>query len=190
MFFRCGCFLLAIMILSACGRRENPAAFDAVSPKEAPVPSAAEPLPASGTKVSWTPIKVQSPLTAGTSLPVTVTFTNTGDKTWPDKATADPKEQSGGYAVRLCYSLVPAGKHVAGSQHLGERVDLVKPVAPGESVTLEVVVPVPEEPGDYILSFELLQELVVWFGDLGADALTIPVKVVPVASGANHTNTP
>lgn len=181
--------LLTMLVLAACGRREEPAFFDAVPSKDERPTSVAAPLPASAMHVRWSSPPVPKQLTAGVLLPVTVTFTNTGDTTWPDRITADPKGRSGGHAVRLCYSLVPVGKHVAGSQHLGDRIDLMKPVAPGDSATLNVKVQVPDKPGDYILVFELLQELVVWFADLGADVLTIPVKVT-AAVGAAPTHTP
>ncbi len=138
----------------------------------------AAPLPASAMRVRWSTPDMPRQLTAGAVVPVTVTFQNAGDATWPDVITADPKGKSGGNAVRLCYSLVPIQKHVAGSQHIGDRVDLMKSVAPGENATLEVKIRVPEEPGDYILSFELLQELIAWFADQGGAVLTIPVKVV------------
>lgn len=164
--------LLTIVALTACGRAEG----------EPPTAAASAPLPASATQVRWSVPQIPQELTAGVPLPVTVTFTNIGDQTWQDAVTADPKARSGGYAVRLSHSVVLAGKQVAGSQHIGERVDLLKPVAPGESATLALTIKVPDKPGDYILFFELLQELVVWFADRGADVLTVPVKVVP-ASG-------
>lgn len=182
--------LLAIVGLLACGRREHPAFFDAVSPRQNSVSAAGSPLPESAMHVRWSSTEIPRQLPAGSRFPVAVTLTNTGDKTWPDKNTADPYKADGSYAVRLCYSLVPLREHVAGSQHIGERIDLVKPVAPGESVTLKVGIDVPDEPGDYMLSFELLQELVVWFADLGADVLTIPVKVVPAGGGGGPTNKP
>lgn len=182
--------LLAIVVLMACGRREHPAFFDAVSPSHNPMPATSSQLPASAMHVRWSPIEIPRQLPAGTRFPVAVTFTNTGNQTWPDKNSADPIKRDGSYAVRLCYSLVPLHEHVAGSQHIGERIDLVKPLAPGESITLEVAIFVPSEPGDYILSFELLQELVIWFADAGADVLTIPVKVVPAGGGGAPTNKP
>jgi|SRR5688572_23947899 len=171
--------LLTTVALAACGRGEEPASSDAAPSQDARPASVASPLPASAMQVRWSAPTIPNQLTAGVVLPATVTFTNIGDTTWPDKVTADPKEKTGGYAVRLVYSLVPVGKHVAGSQHIGDRIDLLKPVASGESATLDVKIRVPEEPGDYILTFELLQELVAWFGDRGAAVLTIPVKVAP-----------
>jgi len=180
--------LLAMVVLASCGRREEPAPVEGVPPKDAPSVPAGTALPASAMRVRWSSPSMPSRLTAGELQPVTVTFTNTGDATWPDKATADPKEKSGAYAVRLCYSLLPARKHVAGSRHLGERVDLTKPVAAGESVTLEVKVLVPEEPGDYVLVFELVQELVAWFADVGAEVLTLPVKVAAAGGAGDVTS--
>lgn len=169
--------LLTTIILAACGRREEPPASDAGTSKDARPASVPAPLPASAMQVRWSAPAIPDQLTAGVVLPTAVTFTNAGDTAWPDKLTADPKEKTGAYAVRLCYSLVPVSKHVPGSQHIGDRVDLTKPVAPGESATLEVKIRVPEEPGNYVLTFELVQELVAWFGDRGGAVLSLPVKV-------------
>jgi hypothetical protein len=181
--------ILTIVVLSACGRREQPAAFDASSPKEAPPTFIAKPLPDSALHVRWSPAKVPAQLTAGALVPIEVTFTNTGDTTWPDPATADPKASSGAGAVRLGYSFLFTGRPGASPQRAdSDRSDLIKPLAPGESATLKINVQVPKQPGDYRLSFELVQELVVWFTDRGADTLTVPVQVVaPGAAVAKST---
>jgi hypothetical protein len=175
--------LLAVFVLSACGRREHRAFFDAVPPQGPRLP-AAKPLPESALHVRWSPPNVPTQLIAGQLLPVKVTFTNIGDTTWPDKTVADPKEASGRNAVRLSYSFEPVGQTSVRWQRSGPRSDLIKPVAPGESATLEIVVRATDQPGDYKLSFELLQEGVVWFADRGADTLTVPVRVSPPYAAA------
>jgi hypothetical protein len=182
--------LLVLCVVSACGRREHRAFFDAVSPKEAPPSPLARPLPESALHVRWAPANIPTQLTAGDPLLVRVTFANTGDTTWPDKTMADPKQSSGRNAVRLSYSIVPAGQPDARSLRSRLRSDLIRPLAPGESATLEIVVHAPDQPGDYRLSFELLQESVVWFADLGADTLTFAVRVVPAGAGATPRSTP
>lgn len=176
--------ILAILVLSACGRREQPAAFDASSPKEAPDSLLAKPLPDSALHVRWSPAQVPAQLTAGALVPLTVTFTNTGDTTWPDKTMADPKKSTGAKAVRLGYSFLSTSQPGATLQFGSERSDLTKPLAPGESATLQIQVQAPEQPGDYRFSFDLVQELVFWFSDKGADTLTVPVRVVPAGSTA------
>lgn len=176
--------LVAVAVLSACGRREKPSVFDAVSPKQAPERLLASRLPDSALQVRWSPAKVPAELTAGGLLPVTVTFTNLGDTTWPDNAMADPRQSSGSHAVRLSYSFLSLSQPGTPLQRNGPRSDLTEPVAPGESATLHIVVRAPEQPGDYKLSFELLQERVFWFADRGADTLTVPLRVVPPGAAA------
>jgi Dolichyl-phosphate-mannose-protein mannosyltransferase len=50
-------------------------------------------------------------------------------------------------------------------------------LGPGEEVELRLVVNPPQEPGDYILELDLLQEGVAWFADKGAPTVRLPVKV-------------
>jgi hypothetical protein len=109
-----------------------------------------------------------------------VTFTNQGDATWPDPGSASPTRPDGRYAVRMSYSW--KGPSDTAPQRSADRVDLKRPVAPGESATLPIVVRVPDAPGAYELRIELLQELYFWFADYGMPTLTLPVEVRPATA--------
>jgi hypothetical protein len=50
-------------------------------------------------------------------------------------------------------------------------------VRPGETVTFAGRVAVPDEPGDYTLTLDLVSELVTWFAGRGVHPLTFPVRV-------------
>ncbi len=180
--------LIFLVSLSACGRRERPAFFDFESPATSQLQAAA--LPESAMRVRWSTVNVPTQVYAGLETPFTLTLTNLGDKTWPDPKMADPEQTSGAYAVRLSYSFVTSGGAGYPLPRLGPRADLARPVAPGESETLTIVVRAPNQPGEYNLSFELLQECVVWFGDVGAKTLTVPVRVVTPEVGAFPKSTP
>ena len=180
--------MILLAALAGCGRREKPAAFDFVSPRTAQFQVSA--LPESATRVRWSQPIIPTQVDAGALVPVTITLTNTGDRTWPDVEMADPKQKSGAYAVRLSYSFLASDGGGAPPSRLGPRTDLTQPMAPGESAKLTVVIRAPDQPGDYTLSFELLQECVFWFADLGADTLTVPVRVVSPAAAASPTRTP
>jgi hypothetical protein len=180
--------VILLVALSACGRREKPAFFDFDSPTTAQLRAAA--LPESAMRVRWSAVNLPTQINAGLQTPVTLTLTNLGNKTWPDPKMADPNQISGAYAVRVSYSFVTPGGIGDPPPRQGPRADLLKPVAPGESETLTVVVHAPNQPGEYNLSFELLQECVVWFADVGAETLTVPVRVVTPAVGAFPKSTP
>jgi len=51
-------------------------------------------------------------------------------------------------------------------------------VLPGESMDLPMKIRTPAKPGDYRLTIELVQELVQWFADRGAERIIVPVHVV------------
>ena len=174
--------LALVALLSGCGRRAEPAAFDAPQ-LPAPVSAAvAQPLGKSALKIAWGELAVPPEARAGGTIPLTVTFTNLGDAAWPDKVTASPDLPDGRYAVRLSYSWRPVGGTVG--QRSADRFDLPLPVPPGQSATLPIVVRVPDAEGAHELRIELLQELYFWFADHGAPTLTRPVDV---RAGASNT---
>ncbi len=174
--------LVVAALVAGCGRREERASFDAKpvstsSPGAAPVNRA---LPPDAAQVKW-----ESPggreIPAGQTVTLPITFTNAGPVSWPDDVTADPQKKDGSYAVRLVHRWVPAGQPLA-PRVGGDRTDLPRPVAPGEKMTVLIGVRAPDAPGNYQLVVELVQELVQWFSDVGAETLTIPIRVVPAAA--------
>lgn len=48
---------------------------------------------------------------------------------------------------------------------------------PGDTVSVEVALPAPAEPGSYRLEFDLVAEYVAWFETNGASTVTIPITV-------------
>jgi hypothetical protein len=109
------------------------------------------------------------------SADVRIAFTNLGDVVWPDVLAGDPTTRDGGYAVRLAYDWTPMSTPPSGMP--SRRADLPQPVHPGETMTLIVPLEAPNQPGDYRLTFVLVQELVAWFGAKGAPMLVVPVTV-------------
>ncbi|MBI3465335.1 MAG: hypothetical protein HY000_20095 [Planctomycetes bacterium] len=96
---------------------------------------------------------------AGIQIPVTIT--NHGAETWKNW----PRE--GMNSINLCYVwLTPDGQWL----NTGLRTPLVRPVAPGESLTQHVRVQVPA-PGRYKLRIGLLQEGYDFFANLGGEQM-------------------
>jgi 4-amino-4-deoxy-L-arabinose transferase-like glycosyltransferase len=57
------------------------------------------------------------------------------------------------------------------------RAALLKTMAPGASLDLQLVVNAPRTPGNYILELDMLQEGVSWFGLQGSPTVKLPVQV-------------
>jgi len=166
--------LAAVVLLSlaACGQSaEKVEPAPAAQVAAAPGPHA---MPESGYKVEWGKVEIPTPVPAGKTVPVQVTFKNASDQVWADRATGDPG-QSGINAIRLAWRLLPAaGAHGEG---YSERVDLPQPLAPGQSATLTVEVKAPDRSGDYEIQLDLVHETITWFEWKGAPKLVVKLKV-------------
>jgi len=133
------------------------------------------PLPPSACRVRWDRHTMSSPVAAKSTVLVSLTLTNLGDRTWPDVAMADPVARSGQRAVRLQYAWHPAGSEPVPESKVPK--DLPRPVRPGETITFLADVLTPPTPGEYQLVFELLQESGPTFTAPGSGKLVIPVSV-------------
>jgi hypothetical protein len=160
------CF--AVIATQAC-RRECPPCpppTPVVSTEAATVPGAR--LPDSAFKVEWGQFKFPSSVARSSSVKTAVIVTNRGTAPWPD-------EKAGGISpVRLNYRWWKTSAQPPAST---VRQSLPATVRPSETQKIDVTVQVPDEPGEYNLQFDLVQELVAWFADKGADRLIIRVRV-------------
>ncbi|MCL4415796.1 MAG: hypothetical protein M1371_00565 [Actinobacteria bacterium] len=94
---------------------------------------------------------------------------NAGSRTWPNK-----QEEN---SVHLSYHWLDVNtKDVVVFD--GVRTNLPRSIIPGEVVRVDVEVKTPEEPGDYILQFDLVREKEYWFSWKGVKPLSKDVKVV------------
>lgn len=182
--------LVSAVLVAGCDRREERAIHDAPTQGTVSAAPAAEPLPASALRVKWGAATIPPRVAPGGTTLVSVTFTNIGDKPWPDKDAGDPSKRDGAHAVRLGYAWSRASEPDSPRDRRPERADLPHSIKPGESVTLDMSVVAPEAPGDYLLNFDLVQELLFWFSDRGADTLTIPIQVQAGGATENPTRSP
>ena len=135
----------------------------------------ATPLPNSAYRVRWEPHTIPPVMARGSSADARIAFTNLGDVVWPDVLAGDPATRGGGYAVRVAYEWTAASAPEPATP--SRRAELPHPVHPGETMTLLVGLEAPQEPGEYRITFGLVQELVAWFGAKGAPSLVVPVSV-------------
>ena len=166
--------LTALLLLDA-GLRPVEGAVSRHQPADGTRAAERAPLPASGYRVRWEPHTVPATMPRGSSADARIAFTNLGDVVWPDVLAGDPATHGGGYAVRLAYDWTAASAPPADMP--GRRADLPHPVHPGETMTLLVPLDAPDQPGDYRMTFALVQELVAWFEAKGAATLVVPVTV-------------
>ena len=179
---RARCHLIVLLLVcgaavAGCGGPEEPASSGAT----------AKPLPASALKVRWATLAFPGTVDADKDVPVVISLTNASDTPWPDKATANPQLKDGSYAVRLTHAWVRADDTQQGGRPGAVRTDLPRPLLPGESIEIPVTIRTPAKPGEYRLTIELVQELVQWFADGGAERLTLPVHVVPAGTAPPDT---
>ena len=55
---------------------------------------------------------------------------------------------------------------------------LPRDIAPGEAVEIDIEVPAPAQPGNYILMFDMVSEHLAWFEDLGSATVKQSIEVV------------
>ena len=62
----------------------------------------------------------------------------------------------------------------------GLRTPFPRPVAPGETVEVDVLVDAPRPPGRYVLRFDLVEEHRFWLSEVGVETLDIELDVEPL----------
>jgi hypothetical protein len=151
-------FLISIVLaLLACRRDELPNFPPSLSAPEADRSSSLY-------SVEWLDHYFPREVSGGKTALATVSFRNTSDRVWNSW-------------VKLSYSWTPDNPKIK-PEHASNRTLLSRPVAPNAVVIMDHVdVKVPDAPGRYRLTFDLVNELVAWFSDRGAPPLSIPVVV-------------
>jgi hypothetical protein len=116
-------------------------------------------------------VPAQLDLVGGQQETVPVTVTNEGILTW---------QPAGDGPVQLAARWI----QLASGRELSERPrwPLPGPVAPGETLTLEVPVRAPQTAGRYRLVWDMVQEQVVWFGAKTGQETASLIDVAPAAT--------
>jgi len=125
------------------------------------------PVNAGPLAVRWLAHAIE-PARAGATATAKVVLENAGSATWRSR---------GRTGVRLAYHWLDLlGNPIVWD---GTRAELPQPVAPGETVEVDVTVAAPRPPGSYLLSFDLVEEYRFWFGEVGSATLDVAVDVAP-----------
>ena len=162
--------VITVALLSGCGRRPQ-----SEEPKPAAAAALLKTLPDTAFSVEWMLDQVPRSFKVGETIAVKVGFRNRSSSPWPDPKTAKV-QPIGAYAVRLSYRWWDASGTSLATDYEA-RVDLEKPVLPGDSAELTIDVRAPRRPGNYQLQLDLVQEMATWFEPKGAARALVPVKV-------------
>lgn len=129
-----------------------------------------EPLPKEGFRAALSVQAAPARLRRQEQAALQVTVRNESALPWA------ARERGGGrYQVSLGnHWLDETGKTVINDDG---RAALLKPLKPGESVKLKLVVNAPRQPGNYLLEVDMLQEGVSWFALQGSPTIRVPVRV-------------
>ena len=108
---------------------------------------------------------------AGKLVSLRVEVENAGDQSWPCLGQSD-----GGLRVWLGGHLaLPEDEHYW--RHDAMRSALSRDLDPGQSMTLEAWLTLPEENGDYLLELDMVQEHVCWFRQRGSETVVVRCRV-------------
>jgi SAM-dependent methyltransferase len=127
-------------------------------------PSRPDQLPTEAMRARIELLDVPSPVGAGQSAPVRAMVTNVSGHTWP-----------AGRLIRLGNHWFANGEPVRWNDG---RTDLPHDLAPGASVELELPVVAPDEPGEYEVELDVVQEAVTWWAEVGSEPVRTRMTVV------------
>lgn len=123
-------------------------------------------------RVAWLEVNAPGRMQRGAVVQFSITVRNAGQSTW---ANSGPRE------VRLGYHWIDS----EGNATEGQRTDLPRTVAPGETVTLpKVIVRAPFEPGHFTLELDFVEGESGWFGAQGSSTWRQVVQVGPLYRAA------
>jgi hypothetical protein len=127
------------------------------------------PLPDMAFKAQLSAAKTPPVMRAGQKYSIRVSLRNDSRIVWPGLQPTWQFQLTVGNSWRT-----QAGAIV---NNLDGRVALFEDLAPSETIELPLTITAPNDPGDYILQLDVIQEGVAWFGDRGSQVLSFPVKV-------------
>ena len=126
--------------------------------------------PAPPYAIEWVSDTFPARLTAGQIIVVPISVRNGGTMTW---------SWGGGNPFRLGYRYYRNRKMLPLLPAKDLRTDVPDDVMPGQTVVIPARIALPDEPGNYTLELDLVQEGVTWFKERGATVLTRWLTVEP-----------
>lgn len=157
------CSLIVIAAAAGCkSRNESAGTGPLISDR---------PLSVSAYRADIKIVKKPAVLKANAAAAFDVSLKNAGDEVWPAKALAN-----GDFAIRLAYHWLDGRYRIVVFD--GQRTALPRDMHPGDEVRMEAAVTAPDQPGKYILEFDMVQENHTWFNPMGSHTTMVDVEVV------------
>jgi len=128
------------------------------------------PLPDEGFKARISIGNAPPSIKANSSTNINIKVKNISPVVWSSKG-----RQDGNYKINLAYHWLDVGDRVVILD--GVRASLPHDINPDEEVILDALVATPNEAGEYILEWDMVQEGVSWFKDKGGKTTRIPIKI-------------
>ncbi len=168
--------MIAIALMSACSGNKPPAVSN--TPTKTGTPAANKgpgPLPDKGFKAQITLPNVPEKLRVGQKETVTIHGKNASDVMWWMRG-GEPNNASDNkfYMAAGNRWLDKNGKRLKDEGHNG----IPKDLKPGEETDMTLQITAPQEPGEYTLEVDMLQEQVAWFSEKGSKTAQVKVTVV------------
>ena len=166
--------LVCLLALAAAGCRRSPGTADTAPP---PAPGRTPgPLPDAAFKAQLSLPDPPARLRAGQKEVVQVHIKNASDVFWWARGGEINERNDNFFYVAAGNRWLKAD----GTLHTDSdgRYGISKDLKPGEETEVPLLVTAPQEPGDYTLEVDLVQEQVSWFGDKGSPTARAKVTVV------------
>ncbi len=119
-------------------------------------------------QIEWLNDHFPAKMMIGETITVPITLKNTGSLTW---------SWGGGNPFRIGYHYYRNRRRLTMPPQSDLRTDIPEDILPGETVTIEVRVALPEEAGNYTLEFDMVHEGITWFKEQNSPVLTRWVTV-------------
>jgi tRNA (mo5U34)-methyltransferase len=110
---------------------------------------------------------------AGDELGFTLRLENAGLTRWPARGEVETRKG----AVQLGAHLLCSNEEELSWDY--GRADLPQDLEPGEVASISIVLRAPQEPGRYIVEFDMVAEHIAWFEDFGSGTLRCELVVEP-----------
>lgn len=169
--------VLVALIFSLCGCKQAaapaPQRQTAATPQSGDVPAA---LPNNAFKAEITIVDPPAKLRVGQKETIHVKIKNNSIITWWCRgARVNTRPDNKFYIASGNRWLKADGSLLT---NMDGRYGIPKDLAPGEETDTPLVVTAPQEPGDYILEVDMVQEQVAWFSDKGSPTAKTKITVV------------
>ena len=132
----------------------------------------AAPLSPEAMRASISCSNVPAAIVEGGRAKLDVLVRNTGGAEWPAVGDAEGRN-----AVRLRDRWLKTDGSIVRDEDASARIPF--DMEPGDTAGLALNVSAPNEPGEYVLELDVVQEGVAWFGARGSQTLRVNVKVLP-----------